>query len=338
MDVSVVLPTYNRARVLTDAIESARCQTHDRFELIVVDDGSTDETEIAVRAIPDARVQYVRQRHAGAAAARNIGVRLSQAPIIAFLDSDDFWTPGKLAADVRFLAEYPQVDAVFSDAARHDDGVFIPSFTRATSVFAKRLTSERQPRMILTARGMFLELLEEDPIVTPTLAVRREAFLRAGGFDERTEAFEDWEFLLRLARTSQFGYIDEAFATLRTSADSLHVVRGVPAKLAMIRCLLIEARRSRDPEVRAAARRGAARLRVRLGWEYERLGHRLPALRNFVTAFVETGDVMFLGRTVWGLVPPPIAHRLGARRQRRRLIERPSIADAEKAGVGAKSA
>jgi glycosyltransferase involved in cell wall biosynthesis len=319
MDVSVVVPTYNRAGVLVDAIESARAQTHSRLEIVVVDDGSTDETAQRVLAIQDPRVRYVRQSNAGVAAARNLGVKLSRAPIISFLDSDDLWKPGKLAAEVAFLAEHREVDAVFGDAERHEPDRLVSSFVRATAVFSRRLTPVRQPPMVLTARDMLLALLEEDPIATVALAVRRDAVLRAGGFDERTQAFEDWEFLLRLARTAQFGYIDEVLATVRISPDSLHVVHRLSAKKAMIARLLAEAQATDDPEVRQAARRGVARLRHRLGWD---LGDRSLVLRNCILGFQETGDVALLARGASMLLPRQVVHwfrdRKGGRQSRRR--------------------
>jgi glycosyl transferase family 2 len=314
MDVSVVLPTYNRARVLVDAIESARAQTYSRFEIVVVDDGSTDETESRVRAIADLRVRYVRQSNAGVAAARNLGVKLSRAPIISFLDSDDLWKPGKLAAEVAFLTEHREADAVFGDAERYDPDGMVPSFVRATAVFSRRLTPARQAPMVLTARQMRLALLEEDPVATVALAVRREALLRVGGFDERTRAFEDWEFLLRLARTASFGYIDEILATIRISPDSLHVVHRLSAKKAMIARLLDEARASEEPDVREAARRGVARLRVRLGWDSWDLGDRKLVLRNGITGFRETGDVALLVRGAWMLLPRQVVQWFRGRR------------------------
>jgi glycosyltransferase involved in cell wall biosynthesis len=310
MDVSVVVPTYNRARLIGEAIESVRAQTYPRFEIVVIDDGSTDDTEARIRAIQDPRIRYVGQANAGVAAARNLGVKLSRASIVSFLDSDDLWKPGKLAVEVAFLERHPEVQAVFSDAERHEPDRLVPSFLRATAVFSRRLTPARQPPMILAAREVLLSLLEEDPIVTVALAVRREAFLRAGGFDERTQAFEDWEFLLRLARTAQFAYIDEVLATVRISPDSLHVVHRLAAKTAMISRLVAEARTSRDPDVKAAARRGVARLRLRLGWDYRMLGRRDLVLRNCLAGFRETGDVAVLARGAWMLLPRQVIHWL----------------------------
>ena len=94
--VSVVIPTFNRASRLLEAIRSVQEQTVEDWELVIVDDGSTDSTEEAVRAIPDRRIRYLPVSHRGVSAARNFGIARSVGPWICFLDSDDRWTPRKL--------------------------------------------------------------------------------------------------------------------------------------------------------------------------------------------------------------------------------------------------
>src|SRR5262245_57747116 len=104
--VSVIIPTYNRRDFIREALASVLAQTCQDFELIVVDDGSTDGTEEIVREFPGAR--YVFQENQGVSAARNVGAALSQGELIAFLDSDDFWQPEKLAAQAAFFAAQPE--------------------------------------------------------------------------------------------------------------------------------------------------------------------------------------------------------------------------------------
>ncbi len=165
--VSVVIPTYNRARLLLDAIDSVREQTYERFELVIVDDGSTDDTMARVAAIGDPRIRYVRQRHAGVATARNHGVSLASRPVVAFLDSDDVWKPEKLEAEIEVLARRHAVGAVFSDAEKHHNGRFTPSFMRETPVFSRHLSPVISgDRRVLDRHVMRLCLLEEDPIIT----------------------------------------------------------------------------------------------------------------------------------------------------------------------------
>ena len=105
--VSVVVPTYNGAALLVETLDSIFAQTFGDFELIVVDDGSTDETPDRLASIDDPRLRVVRQANAGVGAARNRGIDESAGPLVAFCDHDDLWTPGKLAAQVEFMAERP---------------------------------------------------------------------------------------------------------------------------------------------------------------------------------------------------------------------------------------
>ncbi len=298
-DVSVVIPTYNRSSALLDAIESVREQSYDRFELIVVDDGSTDDTMARVRAIGDPRIQYVAQRHAGVAMARNLGVRVASAPLISFLDSDDVWKPEKLEAEMAFLARHRGVTVVFSDAEKHDAGRFTPSFMRETPAFSRHLPRVISgDRRIVGRRTMVLCLLEEDPIITSAITLRRDAFLRSGGFDESWSTFEDWALFLRLARHETFGYIDEPLTEIRVSPDSLHLVQAERGRTAMLRLLIAERRRSADPAVRRAARRGIVRLRTRLAWLYLRDGERTAAARTFLRGFAETGSPGLVARAL----------------------------------------
>jgi glycosyltransferase involved in cell wall biosynthesis len=130
MRVSVIIPTYNRAHSVVDAIASVLDQRYGDLELIVVDDGSTDDTASRVGAISDRRLRYVRGRHGGVSAARNLGAQCATGELLAFLDSDDLWQRDKLTHEVGFLASHPEVDVVFSDLEkRHGDRVF-PSFMR----------------------------------------------------------------------------------------------------------------------------------------------------------------------------------------------------------------
>jgi len=116
--VSVVLPTFNRAPLLCDALQSVLEQSASDFELIVVDDGSTDGTAALLEEVAsvDARVRPVHQENGGTASARNAGIEHARAPWIAFLDSDDVWLPGYLAGQIAFAAAHPEADAVLCDA------------------------------------------------------------------------------------------------------------------------------------------------------------------------------------------------------------------------------
>jgi len=122
LSLSVVIPSFNRAHFLPRAIESVRSQIEAGDEIIVVDDGSTDNTESVVNQIGDARIRYIRQAKAGAGAARNRGVREATGDLIAFQDSDDEWLPGKAALQREFLAAHPDILFCFTDLGRDYGG------------------------------------------------------------------------------------------------------------------------------------------------------------------------------------------------------------------------
>lgn len=112
--VSVIIPTHNRGEWIADAIASVLSQTYERVELIVVDDGSTDDTAERVQAF-GAAVTYWRQAHAGVSVARNRGVAASHGEFVAFLDSDDMWQAEKVAAQVAWLQQQPQRQVCYTD-------------------------------------------------------------------------------------------------------------------------------------------------------------------------------------------------------------------------------
>lgn len=119
--VSVIIPTYNRAHTLPASIDSVLCQTYDNLEVIVVDDGSTDGTEIFVRGLADSRVRYIKNSgNHGPAAARNLGVRRAEGEYVAFQDSDDEWRPDKLEKQMPLLLEpLEKTDLVYCEYTRY---------------------------------------------------------------------------------------------------------------------------------------------------------------------------------------------------------------------------
>jgi glycosyltransferase involved in cell wall biosynthesis len=318
MKVSVVIPTYNRAHSVVDAISSVLAQRHGDLELIVVDDGSTDDTAARVAAIRDRRLHYVRGRHEGVSAARNLGVKRAGGALVAFLDSDDLWRRDKLVCEVGVLVHHPEVDVVFSDLEKRDGDCVYASFMRETAVFSRRLRGVSYPdALVLEAREMQLCLLEEVPVKPSALVVRREAFERVGGFDETWTSSEDWEFLLRLSRDHRFAYLDRPLAVLFISPDSLHILDQSRGEEAMIRLLLREQQRLvGDSEALAAVRRGLVTRIKHCAWHHIDHGRRARACRVYLRGFARTGDVGLLLRAGAAWMPralqPPLTPRNGA--------------------------
>lgn len=181
--VSVVIPTYNRAHVLGRAIDSVLSQTLEPDEIIVVDDASDDDTAEVVEGYADPRIQLVRlERRQRAGHARNVGVERARGEWIAFLDSDDEWLPGKLAAQMALAADDVGVVACTSHKWG-DDG-----------------TKTIVPKSDLAEGDALAQLLQGMKATTSAYVVRRDALLDAGGFDENLRSSEDYDLLLRLAQ------------------------------------------------------------------------------------------------------------------------------------------
>ena len=300
---SVVIPTHDRGRVVVEAIESALAQTHPHLEVIVVDDGSTDDTAQRVARMNDPRVRYVHRPHAGVSAARNTGIALATGDLVAFLDSDDLWKPHKLETEIAALARYPAADGVFSDLEKLDGATFVPSFMRHTRVFSRLLAERAYPeRLLVSRRALYLCLLQEVPIKTPALIVRRSALARVGGFDEGWRSAEDWEFLLRFARRASLLYVDSALAVIRILPDSLHRRDQERGELTMLRLLADERRRATDPEARRAATAGIVERAKHLSWYYRDRGRRIAAAWAYLHAFRLAWQTELLLRAlaVWG--------------------------------------
>jgi glycosyltransferase involved in cell wall biosynthesis len=324
MTVSVILPTYNRGHVVTEAVASVLAQTVGDLEVLVVDDGSTDDTRDRIAVLGDRRVRYVHQPNAGASAARNHGITRAEGDPVAFLDSDDLWKPDKLERELGFLARHPEADAVFADLQKEDGEAFVPSFTAESPAFTALLVGKgRRPgeggELVFSRREMLLCLLREVPLLPSAFTIRRAALLATGRFDEAWRSFGDWEFFLRFAWRHRFGYIDRPLAVVRISGDSLHRVHSDFGRSTMLRLLRRErARLHGDREARAAIRAGIAGLRTHMGWEHLRRGERGQALRSYVQGFVETGDPRLLLRAGGVLMPRR------ARERARRLVSGPA--------------
>ena len=309
MNVSVVIPTYNRATVIGEALNSVMSQTYRNFEILVVDDGSMDDTaERVERFVQEGHVRLIRQANAGASAARNAGIRLCKGEIISFLDSDDLWKPEKLSLEVEFLTLHPEIDAIFSDLEKYDGKEFTPSFMRSTEVFSRLLADHRSADgMALSQRQMLLCLLQEIPIKPSTLTIRRAMFTRIGYFLTSWRSSEDWEFLLRLAHVGRFGYLDRPLGALRVRGDALHRA-DAEGGLARMRHRLVEEkdRLAKDPEGMVAVRRGISNLSTHLGWHYLECKRKGAALKTYVTGFFQSRDLELMLRALSLCLPEAI--------------------------------
>ncbi len=182
--VSVVMPAFNVERFITRSVESVLGQTFPDFEIVVVDDGSTDKTVEMLLPFSDHRLRIIKQAHSGSSAARNVGVELTTGPYIAFLDGDDLWAPEKLDRHVKFLEDHPEVDLTFSHSHVIDEN---------------GLSTGRVSRLV-HGYISFRRLLIENVVHNGSAVVmRRDAIERAGRFDVTLPSAVDHDLWLRVA-------------------------------------------------------------------------------------------------------------------------------------------
>ncbi|HJP39532.1 MAG TPA: glycosyltransferase [Gammaproteobacteria bacterium] len=187
--VTVVIPAYNEAETIAAAINSVMQQSFTNFELLVIDDGSTDDTAEISAAIADPRVQVLSFDNQGLAASRNRGIRHATGELIAFLDADDLWTPNKLHSQVEALQQHPEAKLAYSwTDCIDEDNRFL---RHGSHVHAEGLVYK-----LLLSRNFM------DNGSSPM--VRKSAFDEAGVFDESYRAGEDWDMWLRLAHRYPF--------------------------------------------------------------------------------------------------------------------------------------
>lgn len=255
--VSVIIPAYNRPGFLAEALASVAAQTFREFEVIVVDDGSGEDLAGVVKP-HSTMARLVRQDHGGPAVARNHGLRVARADVVAFLDSDDLWLPRKLE---RFVSEFSRVPDV-----RVLYGPMLPMEEHGELVAGRGKPRHAGDITQILYRSCFVDI--------PTVVCRKKVLTEAGGFDESLSVCEDYDLWLRVSLKERFGFIEEPLAKRRLHAQRLSKA-DMPQNLAVKARMLerfwnrADARDKIDPLV-AAARLGrvyysAARASFRSG-------------------------------------------------------------------------
>jgi glycosyltransferase involved in cell wall biosynthesis len=208
--VSAIIPTYNRRDDIVYAVSSVVAQTYPaaRLEIIVVDDGGTDDTAELLRRLWGDRVQVLQKPNGGVASARNHGLAAARGEYLAFLDSDDEWFPSKIEKQVAFLATHPGFGMVLTDVELIIEG-------RAGLELYRR-------RPHIPEDGYVLRWVLRSPmLVPPSVMLSRAVYEDIGGFDESLPTAEDLDFHLRVARRWPIGVIEEPLTLVRRSDKGL---------------------------------------------------------------------------------------------------------------------
>lgn len=209
--VTVVIPTYNAITYLPETLKSLLNQTFNDFEVIIVDDGSSDRTQEWVGNLTDARIKGVVQINQGVAVARNQGIALASGKYIAFLDSDDLWKPTKLEKQVECLEENPDVGLVNTWIENIDEQ-------------GNYLTTVQTPE---SGSNAWNQIIEENLILCGSVPmIRRSCFEDVGVFDTNLLSAEDWDMWIRIAAKYSFAVIREPLVSyrqhLKSKSNNLH--------------------------------------------------------------------------------------------------------------------
>jgi glycosyltransferase involved in cell wall biosynthesis len=223
--VSVILPTYNRANLLLRAIESVLTQEFTDLELIVIDDGSNDQTPEIISRIQDTRLRYIAlKQNRGVTFARNQGIQQARGELIAHMDSDDFWYPQKASYQVDLFTRYKHLDLIFCNMIDidHLTGTRVDYFKQKAQAFQQLQIRELDCNAWEIQGGLPEALLVSTIIPHPTVMLRRSTMESIGGYNENLQGGEDFEYWWRAAlRDAKFAYTTRIFLERHRDAQSL---------------------------------------------------------------------------------------------------------------------
>lgn len=210
--ISVVIPTYNRAHLIIESLQSVLDQTLQPYEIIVVDDFSTDNTEEVVKSLNSSLIKFVKNtRKKGANGARNTGILMAQGEYIAFHDSDDIWLPEKLYKQYHFMLKNRNLGLSFCLMNKLD----------GSSNFL-----EVVPRNIGKIKN-FKEALYRGNLISTQVIFMKAEIASEILFDENLKRLQDWDFILRIIENVEIGYLDEVLVNQKVSKDSITSMENI---------------------------------------------------------------------------------------------------------------
>ena len=229
--LSVVIPTWNRAQLVCDAVRSALAQRDGEVEVIVVDDASTDATVPRLEAEFGPRISLLRsEQRRGAGGARNAGAQLARGEFVGFLDSDDVWLPGKFDAELEVFARFPEAEVVVSDSQN-----FFAGEADGDSRFAQNgLLEATQGEVRRAGECRWLWTNSLNTAHTCSITVRRSGLAKLGErlFAEDLVCCEDWEFQMRLYHACRVVVLPQVWSHVRRFDDETRAGRAVPGRAA----------------------------------------------------------------------------------------------------------
>jgi glycosyltransferase involved in cell wall biosynthesis len=303
--VSVVMPTYNRADLLPKTIASILSQDLEDFELLIVDDGSTDNTAAVIREIQarDARLRYVPlPENRGIGFVRQTGLQHASGKYIALADSDDLWLPGKLKAQVEALEKYPEIDILFSDFWNIDyvRGTEASGFAETQAGMKHLAVRHLADELWLVEGGVEIGILKSNFIAAPTIVLRADVFKKVGGFETALSTPVDYEFGWRAAVLgARYAYINRPLIE-RYRYQSSVTARKIDTalqKLDALQACYRACKTARRPDLLDHIRIAERRTWRKLIRAYGNSGQRMAAIRAFGSSLqsgVSVRNLIFL--------------------------------------------
>lgn len=289
--VSVIIPTYNRLSLLKKAMESVLTQTYTNFEIVVVDDGSSDGTREYLLPLNDQRIKSVLlDTNKGANAARNAGIRKADGRYIAFLDDDDEWLSDKLEKQVNIF--------------KHNNDVGIVYSTAVIMLVNENIEYNTAPE----AKGkIFNELLLSNVIgSTSTVILRRELLSMHGMFDERMPSMQDYELWLRLSKHTEVDFVKKPLILYRCTTKKDSVSKNVQSNIQAFSLIS----KLYEKEICGLAynlkRKRVGGFNATIGLKYLYSYRRVSAAKHFIIAFFLTFSLKYLIASLLSLISPKL--------------------------------
>jgi len=288
---SVIIPAYNAAATLARAIESVRAQTSPAHEIIIVDDGSSDDTASVAESFGGA-VTLIRQPNGGVAGARNAGARSATGDWLAFLDADDWYAPDRLRLHADWISEDPVLDFLTGDYEYRDDSGNLLGTSLAQHEAGRMMLTKAQDRarVVMDRPEEFEAFVADHFGDTHTLSVPRQTFLELGGYPAGYKVCEDVHFLTRLvAKSHRIGVICQSLGVYLIHGASATRRDPVAAQQENVRTLedLAKLADGFPAEVRQGVAARMDHARYNLGCALSKTGHRVEAIKAVLPSLVE---------------------------------------------------
>lgn len=221
VNISIIIPTYNRAEYIRKAIESVLAQTYKDYEIIIVDDGSTDNTREILEPYMD-HIRYIYRENAGVSVARNSGIKAAKGEWIAFLDSDDRWLPHKLACQMKFIRDTTAKVCFTNVIHAQNEKTLEQDEIKKSNALQGEIISEPFDLILDDSHKLYVQ----------TLVIERDLLNKVGNFDENLVVAEDTRLIFKLAYETSFAYISEPQAIINRSDER----KGLTNSSGMARC------------------------------------------------------------------------------------------------------